>query len=65
MATALDQLTGTIPVIVMGGVAMKMTQSMFDQQQKYNGNRRRVRSRRNGRRVSRLGFGDFSNLGIS
>ncbi len=34
MASAIDSMVDVLPVIVVGGLAMKMTEGMFNQQQK-------------------------------
>jgi len=62
MSNGLTALTGTIPVIVMGGVAMKMTEGMFGRQRAQPTRRRRA-TRRRVRRAPSTSFGNFSNLG--
>lgn len=68
-SSSLDSLVSIIPVIVAGGVAIKMTESMFGQPQRYQKRttRRHRRLRRPPRRYSRstgVGFGNFSNVGL-
>jgi hypothetical protein len=61
----LDQITGLIPITLASGIVLKVTEKAMPQQNAYR-NRRSVSSSRRGsaRRTSRLGFGDFSNVGL-
>lgn len=59
MSSTIDQLASVLPVIVMGGVAMKMTQGMF-QSTKPKTTRKRKRSKR----ARSMGFGNFGNVGF-
>ena len=45
MASAIDSMVDVLPVIVVGGLAMKMTEGMFNQQQKALAPSRVLRSR--------------------
>ena len=65
MANGLDALVGTLPVILVGGMAMNMTERMMShtrQSRKRTSVKRRRTTRAYTRRSSSLGFGDFSNL---
>jgi len=71
MANVLDTLAGTLPLIIVGGLAMKMTDSMFDRADRtYERRQARRSSHRPLRRPAYrrgstgVGFGNFSNLGI-
>ena len=64
MASGLDAMTGILPVIMVSGVAMKMTERLFPQQQQAQPSRRRKATRRRARRAPSSGFGNFSNLGF-
>jgi len=71
----LEALVGTIPVIVVGGLAMKMTERVLPSRGCPTPGRK-IRSKGRGRGLARgrgrgpigsprgLGFGNFSNLGI-
>lgn len=62
----LSAMTGVLPVIMVGGMGMMMTERLFDRAERIERPRRRpARStRRRTRRPSRspIGFGDFSNV---
>ena len=66
MADALEGLTNAIPVVVMGGVVMKMTESMMGTAKSATTKKvvRRTKKARSTRPARNTGFGDFSNLGF-
>jgi len=66
MANGLDAMVGVLPVIMVSGVAMKMTEGMFNQRGTNRGQRplRKPRRRAFPRRSTGVGFGNFSNIGI-
>lgn len=63
MPSALDSLIGVLPVMVVGGVAMKMTEGMFPRQSVRTTHRGKRGLRRPARR-SGVGFGNFRNVGF-
>ena len=68
--SALDQITGLIPVTLASGIVLKVTEKALPQNG-YAAPGRRIRGQRHGRRAvvsprrrSPLGFGNFSNIGL-
>lgn len=64
--SAVDSLAGIIPIVIVGGLAMKLTDKMMGNQKPLYRNRRQRPSNgmgRNRRRRS-VGFGNFSNIGM-
>ncbi len=59
--SALDDIAGVIPIAIMGGVAMKVTENMFPTK---SVPRRVRRVSKRGTKKAKLGFGNFSNLGM-
>jgi len=45
MTSAIDALTGTLPLIVVGGTAVAMTDAMFDREPRRRSSRRRRKTR--------------------
>jgi hypothetical protein len=69
MLAALDALVGTMPLVLMSGVELKMIERLFPQQQSqrgYRSMRGQPPYRSRGTRVTagRLNFGNFSNVGL-
>jgi len=58
--SAVDSLTGLIPVVVAGGVVLKFTEAAIPKTQQS----RRKSKRRKARKQSSSGIGNFSNLGF-
>jgi len=65
MASTVDQLTGMVPIVVAGGIALKFTDEALGRSG-YSRNGKRGRYGKKGRksRRSSVGFGDFRNVGI-
>jgi len=66
MSDAVDQLAGIIPVVIMGGVAMKMTETMMNSVPSHikSSTPKRKKKSRHTKRYTSSGFGDFSNVGL-
>lgn len=61
MSSGLDSLVGVLPVVVVGGLAMKMTERMFPER------RRKSSKRTSSHRLTRRKVnhpGNFSNIGM-
>jgi len=56
MSSPTEQLAGIIPMVIMGGIAVRMTESLYGTPVK------KRKTKRNARRRKSRGFGDFSNL---
>ncbi len=62
--TALDSMTGVLPIVVVAGAATMITKSMFGATRPEPRRRKSRRSKQTQRRPSLFsGIGDFSNLG--
>lgn len=59
-------MVGILPVVIVGGLAMNMTERMMGQTQRprRRANRRRRSPKAYARRSSGMGFGSFSNIGL-
>ena len=64
MPYGLTAMTGVLPTVVVAGVAMKMTERLFDGRRPRRESRPRRRQRTRSRVSTGMGFGNFSNLGI-
>ena len=73
----MDAMIGVLPVMMVGGLAMKMSEGLFPRSGNCATPGRRIRSKGRGRGLARgggrgpirrpragTGFGNFSNLGI-
>lgn len=63
MASAVEAMTGLIPVVVAGGMVTSMTKSVFPNNTLAKPKRKSKRQSRK-RRSEGLGYGDFSNLSL-
>jgi len=65
VASSLDTLVNTIPVILVGGMVMKMTEKIMSQssQPRERVPRKRKVNRTYTRKSSGMSFGNFSNIG--
>jgi len=63
MASTLDSLIGVIPVVLVAGVAMKLTEKVFPTQQ-VAPKKISTRSTGRSRRPNSVGFGNFRNIGF-
>lgn len=64
MAYGLEAMTGVIPTVFVAGVALKMTERLFDGRGPRRESRPRRRQGTRSRVSTGMGFGNFSNLGI-
>jgi len=64
MAYGLEAMTGILPTVVVAGVALKVTERLFDGRRPRRESRPRRRQRTRSRVSTGISFGNFSNLGI-